>query len=116
MAALRENFRPEFINRVDEIIIFHPLDKKVLEIIVDLQLQRVEKNLLEKEISVEVTAGAKNYLTQKGFDPVFGARPLKRVIQNEILDELALEIIEGKIGKGKKVKIGVKGGKIIFSR
>lgn len=114
MAALRENFRPEFINRVDEIIIFHPLDKKVLETIVDLQLQRVEKNLLEKEISVEITAEAKNYLTQKGFDPAFGARPLKRVIQNEILDELALEIIEGKIGKGKKVKIDVKGGKIVF--
>jgi ATP-dependent Clp protease ATP-binding subunit ClpA len=113
-SLLREQFKPEFLNRVDEIIIFHPLSKDVLEKIVELQLETVIVRLTEKNIKLTVSPAAKNYLTAKGYDPIFGARPLKRVIQNEILDELALKIIEGGIKEGDKVKIDFEKEKIIF--
>ncbi|HBP01532.1 MAG: ATP-dependent chaperone ClpB [Candidatus Moranbacteria bacterium GW2011_GWE1_49_15] len=115
MASLRESFKPEFLNRVDEIIIFHPLNKKVLEKIVDLQLKNVQERLAKKNITLKMQASVKAYLTDKGYDPVYGARPLKRVIQNEILDELALKIIEGKIGDGDKVKVSLENNRIAFS-
>jgi len=112
LTELRNNFKPEFLNRLDEIIIFHPLNKAMLEKIVDLQIQIVKDRLKKKDIDLEVTEAAKKYLTQKGFDPVYGARPLKRVIQNEILDELALQIIEGKIKN--KIKVGFENKKIVI--
>lgn len=114
MTALRENFKPEFLNRLDEIIIFHPISPEMLRRIVDLQLNLVQKRLDEKSIKLTLTAAAKKYLSEKGYDPLYGARPLKRVIQNEILDELALRIIEGAVKEGEKVKIDSKGGKIVF--
>jgi len=116
LGALRENFKPEFLNRVDEIIIFHPLTKVMLAKIVDLQLALVQKRLDEKNIKLVMTQQAKKYLAEKGFDPSYGARPLKRVIQNEILDELALRMIEGKICEGEKVKITAEKGKIVFTQ
>ncbi len=116
MDALRASFKPEFLNRLDEIIIFHPLDKKMLQSIVELQLAIVVKRLLKKDIKVEFNKKVEGYLADKGFDPVYGARPLKRVIQNEILDELALQIIESKIKEGEKVKIDIKGDKINISK
>lgn len=112
MASLQERFKPEFLNRIDDIIIFHPLDKKMLEKIVDLQLEKVFARLKTQRISVKISTEAKQYLTQKGYDPMYGARPLKRVIQNEILDELALRIIEGKIKEGDKLKIVVEKDKL----
>lgn len=114
MGSLRERFKPEFLNRIDDIIIFHPLDRKMLEKIVELQMQGVFERLKGKGITVKVSAEAKGYLTQKGYDPLYGARPLKRVIQNEILDELALMIIEGKISEGGKAKIALEKGKIVI--
>lgn len=114
MQSLRENFKPEFLNRLDEIIIFHPISREMLAKIVDLQLDIVQNRLQEKSINLVVTSRAKEYLTRKGFDPVYGARPLKRVIQNEILDELALRIIENKIQEGQKVKVDAKKDKIVF--
>lgn len=114
MNSLRERFRPEFLNRIDEIIIFHPLRKEILAKIVDLQLDLVKRRLKEKNIRLEVSVKAKDHLAKKGYDTVFGARPLKRVIQNEILDELALQIIEGKIKEGGKVKVDLSKGKIVF--
>lgn len=113
--ALRESFKPEFLNRIDEIIIFHPLAKEMLQRIVDLQLVIVAERLAEKNIQLSVTPAAKQYLAEKGFEPTYGARPLKRVIQNEILDELALRIIEGRIKEGGKVKVDAKKKRIVFA-
>jgi ATP-dependent Clp protease ATP-binding subunit ClpB len=114
LASLREQFKPEFLNRIDDLIIFHPLKEKVLEKIVELQIHEVQKRLAEKNITLKISPEVKAYLTKKGYDPHYGARPLKRVIQNEILDELALEIIEGKISEGAKVKIAIEKEKIVF--
>ncbi len=113
-ALLREQFKPEFLNRIDEIIIFHPLGRKTLERIVDLQLAKVVRRLSEKNIKISIAPEVKEYLSHKGYDPVFGARPLKRVIQNEILDELALEIIERKVKEGERVAVGLEKNKIVF--
>lgn len=114
LSELRLNFKPEFLNRLDEIIIFHPLNKKMLEKIVDLQLAIVQERLFKKDIEVQFSPEIRKYLTEKGFDPAYGARPLKRVIQNEILDELALRIIEDRVKKDQPVKIGFKNKKIVI--
>jgi ATP-dependent Clp protease ATP-binding subunit ClpB len=114
LASLREKFKPEFLNRVDEIIIFHPLGMYQIKRIVDLQLDLVRKRLAEKGIRLEITSAAKELLARKGFDPVFGARPLKRAIQNMVLDELALRIVEGTAKDGSKVKIDAQGEKIVI--
>lgn len=116
MASLRENFKPEFLNRIDEITIFHPLQEKALEKIVSLQIKNVQNRLKEKNINLTVPADVRSYLSKKGFDPLYGARPLKRVIQNEILDELALKIIEGKIKEGEKINVFMRNEKIEFSK
>jgi ATP-dependent Clp protease ATP-binding subunit ClpB len=115
-ASLREQFKPEFLNRIDDLIIFHPLGKKVLEQIVGLQLKTVQERLSQKNIALRISSEVKIYLTNKGYDPIYGARPLKRVIQNEILDELALQIIEKKISQGDTIKITLESGKIVFKQ
>ncbi len=115
-SVLKEQFKPEFLNRIDDIIIFHPLSKKVLEKIVELQISLVQKRLAEKNIRLKISAEAKTYLTQKGYDPIYGARPLKRIIQNEILDELAMQIIEKKIGERDVVNVKLENGKIVFKK
>jgi len=114
LGELRNNFKPEFLNRLDEIIIFHPLSKKMLEKVVDLQLDIVRERLAKKDIKIKISDSVKKYLTKKGYDPIYGARPLKRVIQNEILDELALLIIEDKINNAKLVNIDFKNNKIVI--
>ena len=111
---LKERFKPEFLNRLDEIIIFHTLSREQIEKIVDLQINLVKKRLEEKNIKIEVSQEAKKLIAERGFDPVFGARPLKRLIQKEILDKLALEIVKGKIKEGDKVKVGVEKDKIVI--
>ena len=102
---LKENFKLEFLNRIDEIVIFKSLSKRVLAEIVDLELNKLEKRLLDKNIKIKIAVKVKKMLADKGYDITFGARPLKRIIQNSILDELALEIIEGKIKEGNKISI-----------
>jgi ATP-dependent Clp protease ATP-binding subunit ClpB len=114
MAVLKEHFRPEFLNRIDEIIIFNYLGKDEMKKIVELEIKKVERRLLEKNIKIEITQKVKDYLVEKGFDPNLGARPLKRVIQREVLDPLALEIVSGKIKEGERVKIDLENGKISF--
>ena len=114
LTSLRENFKPEFLNRLDEIIIFHPINRQMLKQILKLQINQIQKRLDEKNIKLKLTKEAKEYLGKKGYDPAYGARPLKRLIQNEILDELALEIIEGKIKEGEKVTVDENKNKIIF--
>ena len=116
LSTLRENFKPEFLNRLDEIIIFHPISRQMLKKIIELQLHQVQKRLDEKNIKLKLTKAAKDYLSQKGFDPAYGARPLKRVIQSEIMDELALRIIEGKIKNGDRVTVDGESGKIVFRK
>ena len=108
--ALRQHFRPEFLNRIDETVIFNRLGQDLLEGIVRIQLQQVERRLQEKRIALEFSDGALDYLALKGFDPVFGARPLKRVIQSEVLNPLARDIIGGKVKAGDLVKIGAPDG------
>lgn len=114
MDAVRGFFKPEFINRLDEIIFFHPLSEKEIMQIIDLQLHAVAQRLKEKKITLHFTDNAKKLLAEHGYDPEFGARPLKRVIQKEILDPLALKIIEGKIPEESEVTITVKKGEIVF--
>jgi ATP-dependent Clp protease ATP-binding subunit ClpC len=102
---LKEHFKLEFLNRIDEVVVFHSLDKAALEKIVDLELAKVETRLRNKDITLKISAKVKKMLSDEGFDITYGARPLKRLIQNKILDELSLEIIEGKIKDGDKVTI-----------
>jgi ATP-dependent Clp protease ATP-binding subunit ClpB len=114
LGSLREKFKPEFLNRVDEIIIFHPLAEQQIKKIVDLQLELVAKRLKEKNIKIQITPAARAFLAREGFDPIYGARPLKRAIQNLVLDELALKIVEGKVKDGDRVKIDAEKGKIVI--
>lgn len=114
--ALRQHFRPEFLNRVDEIIIFNALGKEEIMQIIDIQINNLNNRLADKEISVELTQSAKEFLSQVGFDPHFGARPLKRAIQRYIENPLAQEIIAGKIKEGEKVVVDYKDGRIRFEQ
>jgi ATP-dependent Clp protease ATP-binding subunit ClpB len=113
--ALRNHFRPEFLNRVDETVIFHQLTRAQLRQIVDLQLGRVRKRLEDRHITLEITNDAMEFLGNEGFDPVYGARPLKRVIQHQVLDRLATEMLGGNIKDGDTVMVDVKEGKITVS-
>ncbi|GGB13481.1 chaperone protein ClpB [Brucella endophytica] len=105
MAVVRAAFRPEFLNRVDEIILFHRLKRKDMDKIVDIQLERLQKLLSDRKIRIELNEEARNWLAQKGYDPAYGARPLKRVIQKEVQDPLAEHILLGDILDGSTVKI-----------
>ena len=111
MEALRAAFRPEFINRIDEIIIFNPLGKEQLASIVTLLLKSVEKLLAERQITLELTPAAQELLLREGYDPAYGARPLRRTIQRMIQDPLALQILEGKILPGDHVRVDRDGQK-----
>jgi len=111
---LRETLRPEFLNRIDEIIVFNALSEKEIKQIVDLQIKKVEKRLKEKEIKLVVTEEVKKKIADLGFDPHYGARPLKRVIQKQILDPLALKIVSGDIQEGDACRIIVENEKIII--
>jgi ATP-dependent Clp protease ATP-binding subunit ClpB len=110
-ALLENQFRPEFLNRIDEIVVFKPLSKDVITGIVDLQLDLLRKRLADRKIAIEVTAKAKTLLADQGYDPVYGARPLKRVIQKNIQNILAMKILSGEIKDGDAVKIDVDASK-----
>jgi ATP-dependent Clp protease ATP-binding subunit ClpB len=103
--VLQGHFRPEFLNRIDEIVVFHPLRKEHLAGIVDIQLRRVSRLLAEKGYHLEVTEAAREYLAEVGYDPDFGARPLKRTIQRELQDPLALKILSGEFHEGETIKV-----------
>ena len=112
MEVIHHSFKPEFINRLDQIILFDALRPEDIAKIVDLQIKKVEERLADQQIKIEVTPEAKKWLAERGYDPAFGARPLKRLIQSEILDPLALMIVEGKVGEGEKVRVGVEEGRL----
>ncbi|RLC95578.1 MAG: ATP-dependent chaperone ClpB [Chloroflexi bacterium] len=116
MEALKAEFRPEFLNRVDEIIIFHQLTREHIRQIVDLQLAALKKRLADRHIDVELTEEAKDLLVEEGYDPVYGARPLKRTIQRRILDPLAMRVLGGEFRDGDTVMADAKEGDIVFSR
>jgi len=105
MLVLQNHFRPEFLNRIDEIVIFHSLSKEHLQQIVDIQLRRVAKLLTDKGYHLDVTEAAREYLAEVGYDPTFGARPLKRAIQQELQDPLALKILSGEFHEGDSIKV-----------
>jgi ATP-dependent Clp protease ATP-binding subunit ClpB len=105
MAVVRANFRPEFLNRIDEIILFHRLKRSDMTKIVDIQLARLAKLLEDRKISIVLEPSARDWLAEKGYDPTYGARPLKRVIQKSVQDPLAEMILSGRIKDGEKVVI-----------
>ena len=116
MPLLLQQFRPEFLNRIDDIVLFNPLAPEQIRGIVDIQLSNYLKELLSaREIQLELDNDAKNFLAEKGWNPEFGARPLKRALQTYLLDELALQIIEGKIKSGSLVAVRKKWDKLVFS-
>ena len=114
LEALRQHFRPEFLNRVDEIIIFDRLNEEELKKIVEIQLRRLTKRLENQKIRLELTDTARARIAREGYDPVYGARPLKRAIQKEILDPLSLQILEGKFHEGQTIRVDERQGKLVF--
>jgi ATP-dependent Clp protease ATP-binding subunit ClpB len=116
MAALRDAFKPEFLNRIDEIIIFNSLGREEIKSIVEIQLKRLRLNLANRKLALDITDRAKALLADKGYDPVYGARPLKRTIQRLIQDPLAVKILEGQFKEGDVVKIDSDGDALVFSR
>ncbi|HUV03722.1 MAG TPA: ATP-dependent chaperone ClpB [Armatimonadota bacterium] len=116
MEALRAQFRPEFLNRVDEIIIFNSLGAEQIKRIVDIQIEHLKKRLADRRITIELTDEAKHELAVEGFDPVYGARPLKRTIQRRIQDPLAMRILEGEFHDGDHIKIDAPQGEVTFTK
>ena len=115
MGVVQAHFRPEFINRLDDIVVFHPLDKAQIKEIARIQLRGLEKRLAERGIKIELSDKAYELLGNVGFDPVYGARPLKRAIQQQIENPLASEILKGSFGNGDTVKVDAEGGKLVFA-
>jgi ATP-dependent Clp protease ATP-binding subunit ClpB len=113
-AALREAFKPEFLNRVDETIIFNNLGRSEIAAIVEIQLKRLRKNLASRKISLDLTESAKALIAEKGYDPVYGARPLKRTIQKLIQDPLAVKILGGEFKEGDRIEINAGGDELSF--
>jgi ATP-dependent Clp protease ATP-binding subunit ClpB len=111
---LKQTIRPEFLNRIDELIMFTPLNRDELRDIVSLQFKGVQTTLAEMGIEIEASEEALDWLSQLGYDPQFGARPLKRVIQKRILNELSKEILSGKIDKDSKIKLDVFNNQFVF--
>lgn len=116
LGVVGQHFRPEFINRIDETVVFHPLDEQQIKHIAELQIQRLRTRLTEKELSLNITAEAMDYLALTGYDPVYGARPLKRAIQQHLENPLAQEILAGKFLPGDVIKITLEQGSLAFSK
>ncbi|MEP6890239.1 MAG: AAA family ATPase, partial [Nitrospirota bacterium] len=114
MAELREHFRPEFLNRVDETVVFHPLETEQLTKIVEIQLERLRARLTERRISLLVTPSALRHLGQSGYDPVYGARPLKRLIQQQIETPMARQLIKGELRDGDTATVDMNDGQIVI--
>ena len=114
LAELKKTFRPEFLNRIDAVVVFHPLTKEHIRKIVDLMLSNVAQQLEERGIKLEVTDAAKDFLGEKGYDPTFGARPLRRVIQNEVEDRLSEALLRGEFRSGDTLVVDYDGEKIVI--
>ncbi len=112
--ALRQHFRPEFLNRLDEVIFFHPLSEAHIKAIIGIQVTHLLKRLEERKVFVEVTDAAKDLLVREGYDPMYGARPLKRALQRLVLDPLAVHVLDGEFGEGDHVTVSAEGGRMVF--
>jgi len=113
---LRERFRPEFLNRVDEVVVFEALSREQLSEIVELQLARLRERLAERRIELDVTDAAKEVLAEEGWDPAYGARPLKRAIQRLVENPLALRLLEGDFAEGNVVRVEADNGELVFQK
>jgi ATP-dependent Clp protease ATP-binding subunit ClpB len=113
---MRDHFRPEFLNRIDEIVVFEALSREQIGEIVDLQLERLRDRLAERGITLELTESAKEALAEAGWDPAYGARPLKRAIQRLVENPLALRLLEGDFADGDTVKVDAEGGELVFRK
>jgi ATP-dependent Clp protease ATP-binding subunit ClpB len=116
LGALRQEFPPEFLNRVDDIVVFHALTRADLAVIVDVQLHRLDKTLAGQGLALRLTDRARNFLAEAGYDPAYGARPLKRAIQQHLQDPLALALLEGKFARGDTIVADVEDGRIVFAK
>jgi len=114
MAEVRSHFRPEFINRIDEIVVFHALDEKNIGAIAKIQLKILEQRLAKMDMGLEISEAGLQKIAEAGFDPVYGARPLKRAIQQQIENPLSKLILEGKFGPKDTIHINVNNGEIVF--
>src|SRR5213594_856050 len=114
MAEVRATFRPEFVNRVDEIIVFQPLGRDEIAQIVDIQVRVLQRRLEGRKLAISLTDAAREYLANKGFDPSYGARPLKRLLQREVQDVLAVKLLAGEIAEGDEVEVDAEGGGLSF--
>ena len=116
MATVQAHFKPEFLNRVDELIVFHRLSRQHLERIVDLQVATVADRVRQRKMELVVTPEARRHLAERGYDPIYGARPLKRVIQREIENELALKLLDGTFGEGDVVEVDADQDRLDFRK
>jgi ATP-dependent Clp protease ATP-binding subunit ClpB len=116
MAVVQSHFRPEFINRLDDIVVFHPLDKAQIKSIARIQMRGLERRLGERGIRIEVSDKAFELLGNTGFDPVYGARPLKRAIQQQLENALASKILAGEFISGDTVQVEAEGGHLVFAK
>jgi ATP-dependent Clp protease ATP-binding subunit ClpB len=114
--ALREFFRPEFLNRVDEVVVFHPLTRDQIAEIVELQLARLRQRLADRGLSLELTDDAKELVAEAGWDPTYGARPLKRALQRLVENQLALRLLEGDFAEGDTVRVDARDGELVFEK
>jgi len=113
---VQEHFRPEFINRIDDIIVFHPLGEEQIRAIVDIQLAGLRARLAERDMTLDLSEAARDQLGEAGFDPVYGARPLKRAIQQQIENPLAERILQGQFGPGDHILADLEGGELHFEK
>ncbi|MBU2054196.1 MAG: ATP-dependent chaperone ClpB [Proteobacteria bacterium] len=116
MEALRETFKPEFLNRIDDIVMFNSLTMAAIERIVEIQLELIRKRLQERKLTLELTEDAKNYIAREGYSPAYGARPLKRALQKQLLDNLAMKLLDGTFGEGDRIVIECDGGRLAFHK
>jgi ATP-dependent Clp protease ATP-binding subunit ClpB len=116
MAAVQGHFRPEFINRLDDIVVFHPLGQEQIRAIARIQTAYLSKRLAERQIRLEITEAALALLGEAGFDPVYGARPLKRAIQQQLENPLANRILAGEFGQGDSLLVDAQGGGLVFRK
>ena len=116
IAEVKKTFRPEFLNRIDGIVVFHSLNRQQIRDIVELMLKNVLKNLESKSLSMTVSDAAKDFLGEKGYDTQYGARPLRRVIQNMVEDQLSEMLLQGKFTPGDKVSMDIEDGQLVIKK
>ena len=113
---MRNHFKPEFVNRIDEIVVFHPLSQEHIAEIVGIQVEQLAERLAARGLSLDLTESARDYLARTGYDPDFGARPLKRVIQREIADPIALALLQGEYQDGDTIRVDSSPDGLVFAK